>query len=207
MRIVTRLLTPIKNRRGFTLTELAIVLGIMGTILGAIWTATSHVYTNQKITKTAQEVLTLAQGIRSMYANKVAIDTGDLTQLAINANLYPSDMLQSSACTGTPPQNVMTTGSCPLDPFNGEMSVNNSTSQAFPPVPSATNEFNIYLWGLGSSNCAAVLSAIIPQAVAGGGLIGMYSDTHGALSLTATTSLTDAHIQGCGGNIVLIFSL
>lgn len=37
-----------KGRRGFTLTEIAIVLGIVGLILGAVWTAASSVYANQK---------------------------------------------------------------------------------------------------------------------------------------------------------------
>jgi prepilin-type N-terminal cleavage/methylation domain-containing protein len=56
------------SRRGFTLTEIAIVLGIIGLILGAVWAAASSVYANLKANQAQQGILSAAQAVRSMFA-------------------------------------------------------------------------------------------------------------------------------------------
>jgi prepilin-type N-terminal cleavage/methylation domain-containing protein len=57
-----------RSRRGFTLTEIAIVLGIIGLILGAIWAAASAVYSNMRNSQAEQGVTATAQAVRSMFA-------------------------------------------------------------------------------------------------------------------------------------------
>jgi len=205
MRLAKSSLPARKN--GFTLTELAIVLGIMGTILSAIWIASAHVSNNQKVNKAVQEVLALSQSVQAFYGPKGQLDAGDLTQIAINNGFYSADMLQSGGCNGTEPQNIVTTTFCPMHPWHGEMSINNSTSQCFGAgVPCAANMYNIYLWGLTNAQCASFLSAIIPQAVSAG-LVGFYTDGDGSLAVSSATPLTDAHIVSCNGNTVLVFSM
>ncbi|MDE2029768.1 MAG: prepilin-type N-terminal cleavage/methylation domain-containing protein, partial [Alphaproteobacteria bacterium] len=49
--------------RGFTLTEIAIVLGIIGAIIGGIWVAASRVSGSQKIQKATTQIIALAQGV------------------------------------------------------------------------------------------------------------------------------------------------
>jgi prepilin-type N-terminal cleavage/methylation domain-containing protein len=69
-----------KRKRGFTLTEIAIVLGIIGLILGAIWVAAAAVYNNLRISKATTQLLVITQNMRSMYATSSAVDTGsDMT--------------------------------------------------------------------------------------------------------------------------------
>lgn len=78
-------------RRGFTLTEIAIVLGIIGLILGAIWAAASAVYNNLRTSRAQQEILTVAQNIRAMYATQSTVDANATTDTYINAGVFPSD--------------------------------------------------------------------------------------------------------------------
>ncbi|MGE0109896.1 MAG: type 4 pilus major pilin [Bdellovibrionales bacterium] len=79
------------HRRGFTLTEAAIVLGIVGLILGGIWVAAGAVYNNQRVSTTTTQIMQIVNGIRSLYATSTTF-TGDETDLA-NAGVIPRDML------------------------------------------------------------------------------------------------------------------
>ena len=87
------------EKRGFTLTEIAIVLGIIGLILGAIWVAAGAVYQNLRISKAQTELLQIAQGVRSLYATQSVVDTAagtDETSALIAAKVFPSDTISSS---------------------------------------------------------------------------------------------------------------
>src|SRR5690349_11023145 len=61
-------------KRGFTLTEIAIVLGIVGLILGAIWVAAAAVYNNLRTSKGTTELLTVVQNVRALYATSGLVD-------------------------------------------------------------------------------------------------------------------------------------
>jgi len=61
-------------KRGFTLTEIAIVLGIVGLILGAIWVAAAAVYNNLRTSKGTTELLTVTQNVRALYATSGLVD-------------------------------------------------------------------------------------------------------------------------------------
>ncbi|MER2520096.1 MAG: type 4 pilus major pilin [Bdellovibrionales bacterium] len=87
-------------RRGFTLTEIAIVLGIIGLILGAIWAAASAVYNNMRSSRAQQEILTVAQNIRAMYATQSALDTSATNDTYISAGVFPSDSTVEDAAGG-----------------------------------------------------------------------------------------------------------
>jgi prepilin-type N-terminal cleavage/methylation domain-containing protein len=93
-----------RKRKGFTLTEIAIVLGIIGLILGAIWTAASSVYSNQKISKANTELLSIAGAVRNTYANSLqsgyansaALTGGTTSTMTIalcNAGAFPTDIV------------------------------------------------------------------------------------------------------------------
>ena len=96
-------------KRGFTLTEIAIVLGIIGLILGAIWVAASAVYNNLRTSKATTELLQIAQAVRSMYATSSTVDAGaDMTYSAtgshaagagttyVQSSVFPSDMVSGA---------------------------------------------------------------------------------------------------------------
>ncbi len=92
---------PVKQtKRGFTLTELAIVLAVMGTILGAIWSAAAHVHDAQKGERAEAQVIQILNNYRSLYAQH-GVDVADWTDVTctgVNANYFPADMANSAAC-------------------------------------------------------------------------------------------------------------
>lgn len=89
--------TENKSIRAFTLTEAAIVLGIMSIVLGGIWAAADSVYENRKILKTQEEVQVIVSGIRSIYAEKGYFDgtNSDLTSSLVTAGVFPAEMVRS----------------------------------------------------------------------------------------------------------------
>lgn len=88
--------------RGFTLTEIAIVLAIVGIILGAIWAAAAMVYENNRTKQAHEQMLTIINNWRSIYGSrKVDIaDWTNITDMTANANFSPSEMFAASGTTG-----------------------------------------------------------------------------------------------------------
>jgi prepilin-type N-terminal cleavage/methylation domain-containing protein len=91
------------RKRGFTLTEIAIVLGIIGLILGAIWVAAAAVYTNMRVARSNQEVLQVTQAIRSLYATATVTGGGNdgtlMTKSLVTAGVFPTDSLNAGAAS------------------------------------------------------------------------------------------------------------
>ena len=83
-----------RRSRGFTLTELAIVLGIAGIILGAIWAAAGSVYRNQHVAKAQQQLTLLSTSIKSFYSTRNTLpDTEQLmTTALLDAGAIPGDI-------------------------------------------------------------------------------------------------------------------
>lgn len=85
-------------QQAFTLTEIAIVLGIIGLIMGAIWVAASTVYQNMHVTKALTEMGDIAQAIRNLAGSQQVVDNNNanynLTSSFYDAAVYPKDMVE-----------------------------------------------------------------------------------------------------------------
>jgi prepilin-type N-terminal cleavage/methylation domain-containing protein len=87
-----------KNTAGFTLTELAIVMGIMALLLGAIWLAYNAVYTSNNTRLSVQELQAITHNIRNIYAEQGGVtDTGTITQALDQLKAFPLDMRQDQS--------------------------------------------------------------------------------------------------------------
>ena len=93
---------------GFTLTELAIVMGVMGAIVGAIWTASGNTQDAQSSNKAVQELQDVAQGINNLMAGQKfstsSCDSGStfpcsVTKAMIAAQAVPSIYLNQASPT------------------------------------------------------------------------------------------------------------
>lgn len=112
-----------RKTRGFTLTEIAIVLGIIGLILGAVWAAASSVYLNMRVSTTSTQLLQMAQGIKSLYATTQTMGTaGTVTGNALAAaGALPSDLVKNSNGTYSVLKNA----------FGGNVTITNSDETNF----------------------------------------------------------------------------
>lgn len=101
---------------GFTLTEAAIVLGIVGLILGAIWVAATSVYNNIRVKRTSEQLLQIVQSIRSMHSTTSTLGSNDdLTADFSKAGVFPADMLDG------------VTDTSPVDIWGGDVAVQGVT--------------------------------------------------------------------------------
>lgn len=82
-----------RAERGFTLTEAAIVLGIMGLILGAIWVAAASVYDNLRVSTASNQLIQIVQAVRSMHATQNVVDANLSSTLVGQAGGMPADMI------------------------------------------------------------------------------------------------------------------
>jgi len=154
-------------RRGFTLTEIAIVLGIIGLILGAIWTAAASVYLNHAIKKAEQQILTIVGNMRSLYPTGFSSAVqADITCDVIPAGVFPSDMVLPGPCV---PLDLAT---YPRDPWGGAVRILSSSSA--PDGPN-TGEFELFYAAIGGSMtqgaCITILAFL-------GGLQGIGGPTY-----------------------------
>ena len=115
--------------RGFTLTEAAIVLGIVGLILGAIWVAASSVYQNMRIARSSEELLQIAQHIRTLNSTQNTVDPNATTANYISAGVFPSDMV-----SGTSVINIWG-GTVTITPTNAAGTANDGFVVTFGGIP------------------------------------------------------------------------
>ncbi len=96
------IMTRPAKEAGFNLIEAAIVLGIVGLIVGGIWAAAASAYENMRQQTASKNLLAFAQNVRGFYANSgaTAIDTSVTN--AITQGLIPSDMRSGATAAVSP---------------------------------------------------------------------------------------------------------
>lgn len=120
-------MTSIKNNKGFTLIEIAIVLTIVGLIIGGIWVAASTVFTNNKNQALQKAMIQVMQNTKTLFANQgsSATATGTTLNALVQAGIFPPDMISSASTAANP---------VVVHPFSSNISTNAFTVT----VPSST---------------------------------------------------------------------
>jgi type II secretory pathway pseudopilin PulG len=82
--------------RAFTLTEVAITLGVVGTVLSGIWWAASEVYYSMEVNKTLKTVRQLSESTKAFYSNRpptnLTTDQRYVTEALGLARAYPLEL-------------------------------------------------------------------------------------------------------------------
>ena len=149
------------QKKGFTLTEIAIVLGIMGLVLGAIWVAASGVYANQKLSKAETEIATIAQALRSLYGSTAQTGYASgvtMTAVSCTSGVFPVDMIVNCA---TPAVNNPWITSAAAGA--GTMVLGADISAAL-----AQDGFQIEMTNVPQTSCVNLLTGLAQGAVYGG---------------------------------------
>lgn len=96
-----------KKRRGFNLIEAAVVLVVVGLVIGGIWYAAASVQQSQRINNTAAGILQIAGGARRLfpysdYPTVIGTETG-ITSAVAAAGILPSDFKYTVGVVGISP--------------------------------------------------------------------------------------------------------
>ena len=154
-----------KSPKGFTLTELSIVLGIMGIIMATIWGVASSTFENNGVTSIMQQIVKSVDNIRDTFSAMKAWPTSgtcssagintwpatsnsDVTKCFDEKNLFPTDMRIVPSSPGNTAINHALGGSfLVLDESNAA-------------ITSGDNGIRIKLLGLKSTACIKLLQQL-----------------------------------------------
>ena len=79
-----------KKRRGFNLIESAIVLGVVGLVIGGIWVAADSVQQSQRINETSSGVIAICDQITNLYRSmEQPVINESLDSLLIETEIIP----------------------------------------------------------------------------------------------------------------------
>ncbi len=83
-----RFLSAARRQTGFSLTEMAIVLGIVGIVLSAIWTTRNIVAEKQRVDVAVTGIRETAENVRALYTGQSTFTYPTTTSAKICAGLY-----------------------------------------------------------------------------------------------------------------------
>jgi len=92
-----------KKCKGFSLTEFAIVLGVIGMILSGLWSVIAIVRENMKRTEMKEQIVVMVDGVRNFYLSRACASLNqncsavgvDLTNYLLRNNALPYEQLRS----------------------------------------------------------------------------------------------------------------
>src|SRR3984957_20224891 len=149
--------------RGFTLTELTIVLGVVGLILASVWGSVSRGWDKAKQDQTSQQVKIVVDGVRAYYSGQLALPaTYDYTITAalLATGTIPVEMQRGSSTVADTVWGPQDGSPLSVD-ANGTFRVCNWTgSVCGSPAALVSQFFGIELLGLNQVDCMALATHI-----------------------------------------------
>jgi len=150
------------RRRGFTLTELAIVLGVIGIILGSLWSVVAVVRDNIKRDQAINQTLVAVRNTRDLYMGRGYVQTPSglgtaqaLTDYLLRQGVLPPEMIRDRSATtlraDLPWGPRGASGSTVSD---GTFAIDNTG------VALSSDKFRVELRGLSYAHCVTMTSSL-----------------------------------------------
>jgi prepilin-type N-terminal cleavage/methylation domain-containing protein len=128
-----------KSKKGFSLLELLLVLGIIAALIVAAFIVFPKVQAEQRANRTIQDIAAIDAGIKSLYASKAGYD-GLSTKVLINANVFPDIM-------------TTTVEGQAYNVFKGRVNVSEVTSLSSP-------AYSISFYSVPPTECSKIVSSL-----------------------------------------------
>jgi prepilin-type N-terminal cleavage/methylation domain-containing protein len=165
-----------KALRGFTLTEVAIVMGVIGIILAGLWAVISSGWETTHRQQASDEITIVTGNVRNYYSGQIGMPNAGYDSISSNllsVGTIPGYMQRASTSGCTNPNNLCADnpwGSNSGSPLTldaiGTFRVCNWNTAVSPAVcassaPGATSQFfGIMLTGLSQSSCIGLISRV-----------------------------------------------
>lgn len=137
------LLKKIKSKKGFSLLELLLVLGIIAALIVAAFIVYPKVQASQRSQAESNNIATIQAGIKALYSS-TSNYTGLTNSVAVKAKIFPDNMLNGSLSTAS-------------SSFKGDVVVASSNSG---PTKALGSSFIITYYGVPPAECAKIMTAV-----------------------------------------------
>lgn len=179
-----------RSKKGFSLLELLLVLGIIAALVVAAFIVYPKVQASQRAQAEANNIATIQAGVKALYTSASSF-TGLTTSVAVQAKIFPDNMLSVSGSD---------TAAKPINAFKGDVLI---ASDSTGPSKTSGSSFTITYKNVPAAECTKIITAAAGNFYAAGvGTAGNVKAAGAVLNVAETALKCEA-----GGNSnTLIFT-
>lgn len=177
-----------KSKKGFSLLELLLVLGIIAALVVAAFIVYPKVQASQRAQAESNNIATIQAGVKALYTSASSF-TGLNNSVAVQAKIFPDNMLSGSGSAAKP-----------INAFKGNVVVASADTG---PSAATGSSFTITYKNVPAAECTKIITAAAGNFyTAGVGTVGNVKPAGGVLDVAGTAK----QCQNGGNDNTLIFT-
>ena len=133
-----------KSKKGFSLLELLLVLGIIAALVVAAFIVYPKVQASQRSQAESNNIATIQAGVKALYTSASSF-TGLNNSVAVQAKIFPDNMLSGSGNSATP-----------INAFKGAVTLASANTG---PSSAAGSSFTITYANVPAAECTKIMTA------------------------------------------------